>query len=340
MQALIRLLGYFAIFVTLFMAAYSLPRFGIHSIARWTLVGYLPVLVYSIFEALGTLKISWAYHFILWFRAEFLVSFPWGVRLALFTTEPSFVGFQILLIAFLLPFVAARWLRWTGIALILMSVVFSQSGTIYVLAAVVLILWGLFSLNRRTLSRLAATVLGLGGAAVLANALLPVVQPTIFKLAVSLFSFERLENMMISFQIRFHYILNILYAIIDTKGLGLGIGQYGYFWKEIYLKYIDYRQFDPGDEMARALTVPGEYMKPWSVILGIGVDLGLIGLGLLIGFFWQLYRCLNEPRQRAFFFACLVALAGAYPIITPHVWLALGLMAGIGLEQRRGKPAG
>jgi hypothetical protein len=41
-QALIRLLGYLAIFSTLFMAAYSLPRFGIRSIARWTLLGYLP----------------------------------------------------------------------------------------------------------------------------------------------------------------------------------------------------------------------------------------------------------------------------------------------------------
>ena len=106
------------------------------------------------------------------------------------------------------------------------------------------------------------------------------------------------------------------------------------------MRHISYKQFDLFGEVGRALTNTDSYMKPWSVILGIGVDLGVIGLGLLIGFFWQIYRCLSEPRQRALFFACLAALAGAYPIITPHVWLALALMAGIGMDQRRRKVAG
>ncbi len=338
-QALIRLLGYFGIFTTLFMAGYSLELYGIKSIARWTLLGYIPVLAYALVEVLATFNISWAYNFILWFRAQFIYSFPWGNRLSLMATEPSFVAFQILLIGFLLPYVT-RWLRWVGWVLIVMCLVFSESGTVIVLAAITLVLWGLFSLNRRTLSRLAAVTTGLGGVALLANAVLPLVQQNALNLAEVVFSVDRMEKMMISFQIRYHYILNLGYAILDTKGLGLGIGQYGYFWKEIYLRFIDYRQFDPTGEMAKALSSPGEYMKPWSVILGIGVDLGLIGLGLLTGFFWQIYRCLSEPRQRALFFACLVALAGAYPIITPHVWLTLVLMAGIGMEQKRRKIAG
>jgi hypothetical protein len=128
--------------------------------------------------------------------------------------------------------------------------------------------------------------------------------------------------------------MNLVYAMIETHGLGLGIGQYGYFWRDIYLRHIDYTRFDRYGEVQRALFIPGAYMKPWSVILGIGVDLGLIGLALLLGFFWQVYRALSGPRLRALFFACLVGLAGAYPIVTPHIWLALGLMAALGTSQK------
>jgi hypothetical protein len=138
--------------------------------------------------------------------------------------------------------------------------------------------------------------------------------------------------MSISAQIRFHYILNLVYAIIETRGIGLGIGQYGYFWKDIYQRHIDYREFDPTGEVARALASTEGYMKPWSVILGIGVDLGLVGMALLAGFFYQVYRELTSPRHRALFFVCLAALIGAYPIVTPHVWLALALLGGRALQ--------
>ena len=334
-QALIRLLGYLAIFITLFIAAYSLPRYGIQSIARWTVWGYLPVLAYALVEALAIRNVPWALQFILWFRDQFLFTFPWGGRLALLTTEPSFVGFQALLLALLLPFVREKWLRWCGWALIAICLVFSASGTLFVMSAVYLGLWLLFSMRRQVLTRLTAAVSGLGLAALAANWLIPQVPLLVNNLVGKVLLVKRMANMSISSQIRLHYVLNLVYAIQETRGLGLGIGQYGYFWKAIYLRHIDYRQFDPTGEMAKALTQPGEYMKPWSVLLGVGVDLGLLGLGLLAGFLWQVYRQLAEPRCRALFFACLAGLAGAYPIVTPHLWLALALMAGLGLEHKK-----
>jgi hypothetical protein len=335
-EALTRLLGYLGIFSTLFMAAYSLPRYGIRRIARWTLLGYLPILAFALVETAAIFHQAWALSFVLWFRAEFVVDFPWGERISLMATEPSFVAYQLLLIALLIPYTAERWLRGCGLALIALCLVFSQSGMVIVLAAVYLVLWGLFSLSRRILSRMVVVTGGVGCAALLANWLIPGVTLLVNRVAVSVFSVERLRNMSISVQIRYHYILNLVYAMWESRGLGLGIGQYGYFWRGIYQRYIDYRTFDPTGEVARALSPAGGYMKPWSVLLGVGVDLGIAGLALLAGFLWQVYRALNGPRERALFFACLAALAGAYPIITPHVWLALALIAGLGTAERAG----
>jgi len=259
--------------------------------------------------------------------------------MALMTTESSFVGFQLLLLLLLLPYVAEKWLKWCGWAVVLLCLVFTKSGTVVVLAAVYFGLWGLFSLRRRLLVWLAAAVSAATGAAILANGLSPAVRTAASRLVGAVFSVYRLKRMSISFQIRYHYLINLVYALQETHGVGLGIGQYGYFWKAIYLRHIDYTQFDPTGEMAQALSTTGSYMKPWSAILGIGVDLGIIGLALLVGFFWQVYRALAGPRHRALFFACLVGLAWAYPIITPHIWLALALMAGLGLEQKQKKVA-
>ena len=80
-------------------------------------------------------------------------------------------------------------------------------------------------------------------------------------------------------------------------------------------------------------------IEPEEIDANRRVDLGLVGLGLLLGFFWEVYRALAAPRHRALFFACLAALVGAYPIVTPHVWLALALMAGLGLAARRKQAA-
>ena len=189
--------------------------------------------------------------------------------------------------------------------------------------------------SRRMLARITWGTTGVGALALLVTWLVPWVQQAADQMVVKFFAVERVTSMGFSFLVRFNYILKLVYALVESRGLGLGIEQYGYFWKDIYLRHIDYQPFDRGGEVQRALTIPGDYMKPWSVILGVGVDLGLLGMALLAGFFVQLYRQLAGPRQRGMFFACLVGLAGAYPIVTPHLWLVLILMTGSGARSAK-----
>jgi hypothetical protein len=334
-QAFIRLLGYAAIFMTLFIAAYSLSMYGIKWIARWTIIGYLPILIYALVEAAACLRQPLATQIIIQVRSALIVQYFWGGSMALLATEPSFVAFQLVLLVFLLSFGIENWLKWAGWILVTLCLIFTKSGTVVGLAIIYLGLWGLFLLKRHVLARLTLVIIGVTGMILLASWLSPGVHQIFERAVNALFTVGRLKLMSISANIRFYYILNLVYAILETRGLGLGIGQYGYFWKDIYQRHIDYHRFDPTGEVARALASTEGYMKPWSVILGVGVDLGLLGLGLLAGFFWQVYSALVTPRHRALFFACLAALAGAYPIVTPHVWLALALMAGIGLESKR-----
>jgi len=333
-EAFTRLLGYVAIFITLFMGAYSLPRYGMPRVARWIVWGYLPVMVYALVEIVAIFKQPEAIQWIQWFRATFLVPFSWASRLSLLATEPSFVGFQILLLALILPYVTPKWLKWCGWALVLVCLIFTLSGTAVGLIAIYAGLWLLFSFSRRVLARLVWVTAGAGGLALWAVWWAPLARQAADHLTTTIFAVERMKDMSISFQIRFYYVMNLVYAMLESRGLGLGIGQYGYFWREIYLRNIDYTRFDLYGEVHRALTVPGDYVKPWSVILGVGVDLGLLGLALLVGFFIQVYRQLAAPRHRAMFLACLVGLMGAYPIVTPHLWLALALMAGAGAVAR------
>ena len=198
-QALIRLVGYLAIFITLFIGFYSLPRYGIQKIARWTAWGYLPALAYALVEALAVLDVPWAVQFILGFRDQFLFPFHWISRMALLTTEPSFAGFQILLLALLLPYVPERWLRWCGWALVALVLVFTTSGTLLVMVGVYLGFWLLFSLRRRGLVRLIAGTAGLGAAAFTAYALVPRVQQRLASLLEIVLSSHRLTYMNISF---------------------------------------------------------------------------------------------------------------------------------------------
>jgi hypothetical protein len=339
-QAAIRLLGYFGIFSTLFIGAYSLSRYGIERIAFWVAAGYLPILAYALVEMMGILGVRPAFQVILSLRNFLLIPFNWGDRISLLATEPSFVGFQLILLALVLPYVRKSWLRYCGWTLVIICLALTKSGTVLAIAAAYLIMWGLFALSRRSLVILTSITVGVAVLAVVVTWSVPQVQSMLNNVLGMVFSTNRLRLMSISGQIRFYYVANLYYAILDTHGLGLGIGQYGLFWKEIYLRHIDYRTFDPTGEMARALANPaGDYMKPWSVLLGIGADLGILGLALLVGFLQAVFRQLAEPRHRALFFACLVALAGAYPIITPHVWLAMALMAGLGLQNKPPKVA-
>jgi hypothetical protein len=329
-QAFIRLLGYFAIFVSLFIGAYSLRNFGMSAIARFIMLGYLPVLIYAIIEALSIQGISWAWMVVSWVRNNLIVPFGYSGRLTLLATEPSFLAFQLVLLLLVLPFVTERWLRWCGWLLVAICLVYSKSATVLGLAIIYIILWGLFSLRRPALAWLTGITVGVMGAIMLVTWLVPASYDVSNSTAIveNLFKHTRLNGWIISGFIRLSYIMSLFYAILDSHGLGLGIGQYGLFWKDIYLRHINYQAFDIFGEVAGTLASP-VYMKPWSAILGVGVDLGLVGLALLGGFFWQVYRSLARPRHRALFLTCLVALFSAYPIVTPHIWLSLALMAGL-----------
>jgi hypothetical protein len=330
-QALNRLVGYVAIFIYLYIALYSLKQFGIESIAYWVGLGYIPILGYGIIESLATRGVFWAYQIVTLMRQWVITPFDWLSRVTLLTTEPSFISFQFLLLIALFPFLRSRLLRLSNLALIAISLVFSFSAINLGLIAAYGILLGFFALRPRLALWVSAL---LGGTAVAGTALycfLPGWQAKGKAILDFLLSKPSIIRVFASTTIRASYILNLVYVLSETRGLGLGIGQYGLFWKDIYLRHIDYRSFDVGGEISESLAVPEE-MRPWSVIFGIGADLGLVGMGMLVAFLLQVFRACQSPHGRAIVVAGTLALVGAYPIVTPHVWLALALMGGVGLQ--------
>ena len=126
-QALNRLLGYLIIFATLYCGLYAHQLLGMPAVARWISLGYLPVLPYAVVEAAATRGAAWALPIVQFVRSEFVVEYPWVQRTSYFTTEPSFVGFQLLLLIALLPFLRSRMLRLTNLLILLIAAVFSQS---------------------------------------------------------------------------------------------------------------------------------------------------------------------------------------------------------------------
>ena len=329
LQALNRLLGYAIIFLYLYCALYSLRAYGLERIARWISIGYIPVLPYAIIEAIATRNIPWAYQIIMFVRNATVVPFGWGYRVAFLATEPSFAAFQLVLLITIWPHLKSKVLRITNLLLILLSVAFSVSMMVFglLLAYIILISW--LSLSAKSRFRLVSAIcfLILAGFVVLLTS--PVVEQKVLSFLHVLATSNDYSRFRVSPAIRFSYILVLFYVVVDTYGLGLGIGQYGYFWKEFYQRHIDYKIFDIGGEVSRALAST-VYMRPWSLVLGIGSDLGLVGLLLFSAFLYQIYRYCQSPHARAIVLVSFLALMGAYPIVTPHEWLALALMGGCG----------
>ena len=333
-QALNRLLGYGIIFSTLFCGLFAVKLFGMQKITTWISLGYLPVLFYGIIEAMATRHTIWAVQIVNFLRSWLVVDFPWNYRISFFTTEPSFVGFQLVLLIAVTPYLQSRVLRLTNILIILLAVIFTQSGTVIieVTAYIVLLIFFNFKVSTRIL------LVAIGG---LISFIAGIWYIFFTQFRVNLDFYRRLSDILridriyafgVSSSIRGSYFRNLLYTILETHGLGLGIGQYGQFWKGIYLRHFNYQAFDPFGEITRTLASP-EYGRPWSVIFGIGVDLGIIGMLVLFGFFYQVWRFIQLPHCRAIFIASIIALMGAYPIVTPHVWLALALLTGVSAGQ-------
>jgi hypothetical protein len=322
-QAMNRLLGYCLIFIYLYITLFSLQAYGIKTIALFTATGYIPILLYAVIEVLAILNIPAAYSLFMFVRNQLVVPFPWVSRLSLLTTEPSFVGFQLILLFTIFPFVTRKPYRLSIFMLFILALFFTQSATLIGLVMVYFV--SLFLLTAKP--RLLAGVMVAGGLAgittwlfysVLHEKILPVLQSI---------NIHRLDTLKISLAIRWNYILNLIYVLLETRGLGLGIGQYGLYWKEIYLRHIEYQSFDKYGEVAKALASQ-EYMRPWSVVLGIGSDLGIVGILLFFAFIIPIFRLAKTAHERVLTVAAFFALLSAYPIVTPHVWLALALIGG------------
>jgi hypothetical protein len=324
-QALSRLLGYWIIFAMLYCGYYAIQAFGIHKTSWWISVGYIPVLVYAVIEALAVINFAPAVSFVLFIRRWLIVDFIWAHRLALFTTEPSFIAFQLLLLIAVMPFLSNKFLRVSSILLVGIGIIFSKSGTVILILGSYLIFLFIFSLKRAVFFRLAMVLCILVILFGIAYATLPGLRSNLQQLWVSAMKVDRLRGMYFSSLIRSSYSRNLIYAMLETRGLGLGIGQYGQFWKEIYLRHIDYHGFDILGEVTNQLNSTS-YMRPWSVILGIGSDLGILGMVVLGFFFYYSFKPVSSSHGRAILLAGIIAMLGAYPIVTPHVWLAIALI--------------
>jgi hypothetical protein len=333
-QALNRLLGYWIIFGMLYCGYYAIQVLGIHRTSWWIGVGYIPVLMYAVIESLAILNFAPALSLVLFIRRWLIVDFLWVHRLALFTTEPSFIAFQLLLLVAIVPFLANKFLRISTILLVALGIIFSKSGTVIVIFSSYLVFWILFSLKRSILVKLTLGLCILVLLFGIAVAALPGLRSNLQQVSTSAMKVERLRGMYFSSLIRSSYTRNLIYALIETRGLGLGIGQYGQFWKDIYLRHIDYHAFDILGEVTNQLN-SSEYMRPWSVILGIGSDLGILGMIVLGFFFYFSFKPVFSPHGRAVILAGIIAMLGAYPIVTPHVWLAIAMMTAHELQLRQ-----
>ena len=328
-QSLNRLLGYFLIFMYLLGGFLSISYLGINRTASWISIGYVPVLLFAFIEIAAILKNPFALQAVLFIRSMIVVDFTWANRMALLATEPSFISFQILLLATIVPFTKSKILLTSNLILILMSILFTLSGSLAIIIFGYLFCVFLYLIPYKARKIIFISLL----TGIIVCILIYIFNPNSI-LSLNAWFYENLpmqsqvKRLFNSINIRYYYILALIYAIWDTHGLGLGIGQFGFFWRDIFRRHIDITTYDVTGEVAHTLATE-PYMRPWSVIFGIGADLGLVGMTLLGLFLFEIYKRITSIHLRGIFVASILALVGAYPIVYPHVWLSLALMAGI-----------
>jgi hypothetical protein len=312
-QALTRLLGYIIIFSMLYMAMYIFRYRNMQWVARMVMLGYLPVTLYGVIEARAMLGYEFARAIVDAVRINIIVVDWWQVRLSLLASETSFLAFQLVLLLFCLPFLHRRGLRYSAYFLILLILLFSRSITVVLTVAIYVslrfLVWGRFKHKL------------IMGPMLVAASFVATSMPFFTPIT------GRVKNIIndVAFRIRFSYVLNLLHSIIYSWGAGFGIGQYGLFWKDIYVAYIDYEVFDKYGEVAANLA-GNSYMKPWSVVLGVGVDFGIIGLLVFLLFLYQVWKACLTAHDKAIFVTSFILIMGAYPIVTPHIWLVFAFI--------------
>lgn len=312
-----RYIGYLVIFSCVYCAMLSIRYLGLQRIAELVYWGYFPLFFLGVVEAMAMSGNVDALTFIRIFH-EWFITREWYGRLCLSSSEPSFLSFHIVLLAWLYPYVRNVWLRrfflWAYLPLV---VVFSRSGAVLVTILLLVFLHAL--LHKRYLIKCSA-ILGLimlifGGLASLADVL-----PVSSRLA-------NIENDT-SFNIRLIHIRNIINTVKDHHWIGLGVGQYGVFWRDTFLRqHYDLSISNRFGELTGYLSNPNYHARPWSFVLGVLADFGIVGLLVFLLFLFRLWRTCEERSDKVAVLMGFILICGAYPIVTPQIWVLYGLIA-------------
>lgn len=108
--------------------------------------------------------------------------------------------------------------------------------------------------------------------------------------------------------------------IFNNKLLGVGPGQYSMHYSNIYLNDYDTRNIKEL-EAVKLSKSPSE--DPYSFLLGLGAEIGLIGL---LFFLAGLFFIFLKTSNKYFFLILLLLLFFDYPFGKPFVWIILGYM--------------
>jgi hypothetical protein len=244
-------------------------------------------------------------------------------RVNLLGTEPSLVASQFLLFFYSLHKLNMKNIKRLILAIIgLVVLLHTRSPTCYI--AFILFYVILFATRYTklfSLSLLVVIILSIIGFKLI---------PLLF--SISLISPRRIANIIslsdVSTLIRLRYIESMLFAWVDSRGIGLGPGNYSVYWIDIFhrhsIEYMYYYGNIPYLEVASAIE-GGAHQRPWSIIFGILAEFGTVGI-LLFGYFiFSIWRN-SDKTDKSAIIPVIVLFLMAYPIVNPHAWLILMLV--------------
>ena len=118
------------------------------------------------------------------------------------------------------------------------------------------------------------------------------------------------------------YVKNdIAFKIINDNFLiGVGPGQYSTYYTGKYLNKFETRGIR---ELESARQNKSKTEDPYSLILGLGAELGLIGL---ICFFYGLYKIFIKTNKKYYFLLIILIFFWDYPYGKPYMWILLGYL--------------
>jgi hypothetical protein len=304
LQAIIRIAGYCVGF-SYFVIAIR----GFHcdlDTEYWITIAYLPILLYGLFETFVVVTGIFT-KFISLFRSSF-VSLPaiTPSRVSLVASEPSFIAFQIPL----LLYVFHKRKRYVYLFAFLIIIVFTDSLNCYLTTVIFYISFITYKILTESIS-LKWNTIGIGSFSILFIYLNRI---RLYRIIISIIqdpsSLERL-----------YYIVSLIYMIREFP-FGVGVGQYGAHALRIF------RQYDiPITRPAVVSNLRSGTLDPWSFILGIVVEGGIIVIPVVILLFSKLFHISKiNIYSFAAFVPSLFLLFQTYPPATPYIWILFGLI--------------